>query len=194
MDDAKRRFADRRRALRRARRRGQYRAGLRAFAVAVVDVSKEHNVGSLVRTAHATAASELLLVGEREWNVEAARTAELYTRVLHLADESALLDHLLEQHFNLVAIELAAGAVNLFEAEYPERPCFLLGAELGGVPQTLLDAAATVVQIPQWGLVPSLNVAVAGSIVIYDYLAKLHRRGRLDRPRGGLVGDDNASR
>ena len=43
------------------------------------------------------------------------------------------------------------------------------------------------VQIPQWGLVPSLNLAVAGSLVVYDYLAKLHREGRLDRPEGGLV-------
>ena len=192
MTDAKRLFADRRKALRRARRRATYRRGLRPFAVAVVDVSKEHNVGSLVRTAHAAAASELLLVGERDWNVEAARTAELYTRVVHLPDAAALEDHVRRRGLDLVAVELAPGAVNLFEAEYPARPCFLLGAELGGVPRRLLDAAAMVVQIPQWGLVPSLNVAVAGSIVIYDYLAKLHRRGRLDRPEGGLVVDNGA--
>ena len=76
--------------------------------------------------------------------------------------------------------------MNVFEARYPERPCFLLGAELGGIPEELIDEALLVVQIPQWGLVPSLNLAVAGSIVIYDYLAKLHRSGALDRPDGGL--------
>jgi tRNA G18 (ribose-2'-O)-methylase SpoU len=193
MSDAKSRFADRRRALRRARRRAAYRRGLRPFAVAVVDVSKEHNVGSLVRTAHAAAASELLLVGEREWNIEAARTSDLYTRVVQLPDAQALLDHLRRRRLHLVAVELAPGAVNLFEADYPDHPCFLLGAELGGVPTQLLEAADMVVQIPQWGLVPSLNVAVAGSIVIYDYLAKLHRRHRLDRPHGGLVQDNEAS-
>jgi hypothetical protein len=46
----------------------------------------------------------------------------------------------------------------------------LVGAELGGIPEELIAEAATVVQIPQWGLVPSLNLAVAGSIVVYDYL------------------------
>jgi hypothetical protein len=35
--------------------------------------------------------------------------------------------------------------------------------------------------------VPSLNLAVAGSVVVYDYLAKLHRDGVLDRPEGGLL-------
>ncbi|MDB4306329.1 hypothetical protein N9980_02065, partial [bacterium] len=68
-----------------------------------------------------------------------------------------------------------------------ERPCFLLGAEIGGVPADLLDEAKLVVQIPQWGLVPSLNLAVAGSIVLYDFLGKRHRRGQLNRPDGGLV-------
>jgi tRNA G18 (ribose-2'-O)-methylase SpoU len=156
------------------------------MAVAAVNITKEHNVGSLVRTAHAAAAREVLLVGEREWNVEAARTSELFTTVTQLPTVAALQRHIAAAPWNLVAIELDDRAVSLFEAEYPERPCFLLGAEIGGVPEELLAAAALVVQIPQWGLVPSLNLAVAGSVVIYDYLGKLAARGGLDRPAGGL--------
>lgn len=156
------------------------------MAIAGWNTTKEHNVGSLVRTAHAVAAEEVMLVGDREWNVEAARTAELYTTVTQLADLDEFRSHLADRCFNLVAVELDERAVNLFEAEYPERPCFLLGTEIGGVPQPLLCEAAMVVQIPQWGLVPSLNLAVAGSIVLYDYLAKLSRSGRLARPEGGL--------
>ncbi len=193
MSEVRQKWLEEQRALRRARRREEYRRGLRPLALAAWNISKEHNVGSLVRTAHAVAATEVLLVGSRVWNVEAARTAELYTDVLHLPDDpAALLDHLESRSWTLVAVELDPRAVTLFEAEYPERPCFLLGAELGGVPQKLLDAASIIVQIPQWGLVPSLNLAVAGSIVVYDYLSKLSRDGRLDRPAGGLVeeGDD----
>lgn len=180
------RWSEARRAARRARRLEQYRAGLRPFAIAAHQISKEHNVGSLVRTAHAAAAQEVLLVGEREWNVEAARTADLYTEIVHLPDAEALLAHVATRSYSLVAVELDERAVSLFEASYPERPCFLLGAELGGLPKSLLTAADLVVQIPQWGLVPCLNLAVAGSIVAYDYLAKGYRDGRLDRPSGGL--------
>jgi tRNA G18 (ribose-2'-O)-methylase SpoU len=189
MSELKHRLAEHRRAERRKRRLEEYRRGLRPFAIAAWNISKDHNVGSLVRTAHATAASELLLVGEREWNVEAARTAELYTTIVHLADAEAFLSRLAERTWNLVAVELDDRAVNIFEADYPDRPCFLLGAELGGIPETLIERASLVVQIPQWGLVPSLNLAVAGSIVLYDYLSKLHRLGRLDRIQGGLVAD-----
>jgi 23S rRNA (guanosine2251-2'-O)-methyltransferase len=185
--DTREQWQEQRRTERRERRRQLYRRGLRPFSVAAWNISKEHNVGSLIRTAHATAASEVILAGTREWNVEAARTAELYTRIVHLEEETALLEHVRRKAWKLVAVELDSRAVSLFDAVYPERPCFLLGAELGGVPEPLLEKAELIVRIPQWGLVPSLNLAVAGSIVIYDFLAKLHRRGALDRPLGGLV-------
>jgi tRNA G18 (ribose-2'-O)-methylase SpoU len=179
-------YAHQRRIERRKRRCDEYRRGLRPFALAAWQISKEHNVGTLIRTAHAAAATEVILIGERDWNVEAARTAELYTTITHLKDENDLLAHLEERQWNLVAVELAEGSANLFRAQYPERPCFLLGAELGGLPEALLRRAEIVVQIPQWGLVPCLNLAVAGSIVVYDHLAKLHRSGRLRRVDGGL--------
>jgi len=186
LEDLKNRLAWERRLERRKRRRAEYRRGLRPMAIAGWNTSKEHNVGSLVRTAHAVAAEEVVLVGDREWNVEAARTAELYTTVTRVADLEAFRSHLADRLWNLVAVEIDDRAVNLFEAEYPDRPCFLLGAEVGGVPEPLLREAALVVQIPQWGLVPSLNLAVAGSIVLYDYMARLYRSGRLERPDGGL--------
>jgi len=151
------------------------------MAVAAWNISKGYNVGSLVRTAHAAAVEEVILIGEREWNVEAARTAELYTKIVYLPDQEAFLQHLESSRWNLVAVELDPRSVSLFDAAYPSRPCFLLGAELGGIPPGLLDRAKLIVQIPQWGLVPCLNVAVAGSIVLYDHLSKLYHRGALDR-------------
>jgi tRNA G18 (ribose-2'-O)-methylase SpoU len=182
-------YRARRRADRRARRLAEYRRGLRPFAVAAWEISKEHNVGTLVRTAHAAAASEVILTGERDWNVEAARTADLFTEIIQLpADAGVFRAHLAARRWNLVAVELADNATNLFDAQYPERPCFLLGAEIGGVPAELLAEAELVVQIPQWGLVPCLNLAVAGSLVVYDYLGKRRRAGELSRPEGGLPG------
>jgi tRNA G18 (ribose-2'-O)-methylase SpoU len=183
-------FLARRRAERRARRLAEYRRGLRPFAIAAWEISKDHNVGTLVRTAHAAAATEIILLGEREWNVEAARTADLYTEIIQLpADPELFRAHLAARRWNLVAVELADDATNLFDAHYPDRPCFLLGAEIGGVPAELLGDAELIVQIPQWGLVPCLNLAVAGSIVVYDYLAKRYRSGVLGRPDGGLIGE-----
>jgi len=190
MTTAKDSFRHARRQERRRSRREEYRRGLRPMAIAGWNTTKEHNVGSLVRTAHAAAAEEVLLVGDREWNVAAAKTAELYTQVTILTDENAFLEHLERKRWNLVAVELDSHSESLFDARYPERPCFLLGSEMSGIPNRLLKAASLVVEIPQWGLVPCLNLAVAGSIVVYDYLGKLARAGALSRPNGGLVERD----
>ncbi|MCP4901797.1 MAG: TrmH family RNA methyltransferase [bacterium] len=185
--ELKERFREQRREERRARRRAEYRAGLRPAAVAAWEITKEHNMGGLVRTAHAAALEEVVFAGTRDWNVEAAKTSELYTSVTQVGDAAALLEHCRQRSWTLVAVELDPRSVSVFDATYPSRPCFLLGAELHGLPEELLDASELIVQIPQWGLVPSLNLAIAGSIVIYDFLAKLKRAGKLNRPDGGLV-------
>jgi len=190
MSQTKSEYSAQRRAERRARRLEDYRRGLRPFAIAAWEISKEHNVGTLVRTAHAAAAEEVILLGEREWNIEAARTADLYTNIVQMpADVGVFRTHVEKRRWNPVVVELTEESTNLFDAHYPDRPCFILGAELGGVPPELLGDAELIVQIPQWGLVPCLNLAVAGSIVVYDFLAKRHRRGGLSRPDGGLVTD-----
>jgi len=186
---AKDRFDQLRRETRRKRRLEIYRRGLRRVAIAAWNITKEHNVGSLVRTAHAAAVREVLLVGERDWNIPAAKTSERFTDIHFIKDENALIDHVRDAGYQLVAVELDPRAVSLFDAEYPENPCFLLGAERLGIPPVLLDTATMIVQIPQWGLLPCLNLAVAGSIVLYDYLSKEAGKGKLDRPSGGLVGE-----
>lgn len=150
-----------------------YRENRLPFAVAVINMSKEMNIGSLLRTAHAAAAERLILVGETSFNTYAAATTDRWTDIDHLPTPADLVAHAAETGRPLVAIERDPRAVSLFEAVYPPRPIFVLGAEKFGVPPEVLDASALIVEIPQWGLVPSLNVAAAGSVVIYDYLAKL---------------------
>lgn len=150
-----------------------YRGNRLPFAVAVINMSKEMNIGSLLRTAHAAAVRELILVGEPSFNTYAAATTDRWTDVSFLETTAELIAHAKEQGMPLVAVEKHARAVPLFEAVYPTRPLFVLGAEKFGVPEDVLDACELIVQIPQWGLVPSLNVAAAGSVVIYDYLAKV---------------------
>lgn len=150
-----------------------YRNHRLPFVIAVINMSKEMNIGSLLRTSHATGVQELLLVGEASFNTYAAATADKWTDVSYLQSTEELIAHAKEQEMEIVAIEKSDTSVSLFEAEYPKRPLFVLGAEKFGVPQDVLDAAVLTVEIPQWGLVPSLNVAAAGSVVIYDYLAKV---------------------
>jgi tRNA (guanosine-2'-O-)-methyltransferase len=68
----------------------------------------------------------------------------------------------------VVAVELAEGAIALPRLEPAnQRTVILLGHEWHGIPEEHVDAADICVEIPMVGQGASLNVAVAGSLVLY---------------------------
>ncbi len=70
--------------------------------------------------------------------------------------------------WRIVAVELAEGAIALPRLEPArQRSVILLGHEWHGVPEEQVDAADVCVEIPMVGSGASLNVAVAGSLVLY---------------------------
>ena len=70
--------------------------------------------------------------------------------------------------WQIVAVELAEGAVALPRLEpASRRTVVLLGHEWHGIPDEHVEAADICVEIPMIGQDASLNVAVAGSLVLY---------------------------
>ena len=70
--------------------------------------------------------------------------------------------------WQIVAVELAEGAIALPRLEPARRrTVVLLGHEWHGVPEEQVDAADACIEIPMVGTGASLNVAVAGSLVLY---------------------------
>lgn len=73
-----------------------------------------------------------------------------------------------EQGWRIVAVELAEGATALPRLQPARQPTLvLLGHEHHGVPEEIVDLADECVEIPMCGVGASLNVAVAGSLVLY---------------------------
>lgn len=140
------------------------------FAIGMYRPKTEHNLGTLWRSAHALGASMIFTIGHR------------YTR--QASDTSAATRHVpyipyptwdvfrAARPFNapLVGVELTPRANNLLPFEHPETAVYLLGPEDGSLGGRILAECQYVVSIPS---AFCLNVATAGSIVMYDRLAKL---------------------
>jgi len=127
------------------------------------------NLGTLLRTCDAVGAC--LAVPPFDWVDEALRRGNTLRRpsCVHrvgnptrwLADERAAGS-------SIVGIELADAAIRL--ADLPtarRRTIAVLGHEATGIPPEALDLLDAVVEIPMLGTGMSLNVAVAGSLVLY---------------------------
>jgi tRNA (guanosine-2'-O-)-methyltransferase len=70
--------------------------------------------------------------------------------------------------WHIVAVELAEGATPLPRLEPSRQPTVvLLGHEQNGIPEDIVAGADGCVEIPMVGRGASLNVAVAGSLVLY---------------------------
>jgi TrmH family RNA methyltransferase len=148
-------------------RRDSLPAGYRDATLALWRVADPGNVGTLLRAADAFGAGVALSPGCADPTGPKALRASagaLFRVPLCRFDEAP------EPLIGLVA----HGGTPLPELELAERATFVLGSEREGLPQEVLarcDAAAT---IPQPGKAESLNVAMAGTLALYE----LSRRGR----------------
>ena len=73
-----------------------------------------------------------------------------------------------------MAIEQAEASLPLseFRVDKDEKYCFILGNEVRGVAQELVDGCDGVIEIPQEGTKHSLNIAVATGVVLWDFYQK----------------------
>jgi tRNA G18 (ribose-2'-O)-methylase SpoU len=141
------------------------------FGIVVWQPKSETNIGTLWRSAFLNDAAFIGTIGRRyqRQGSDTPGTAN-HVPLIHYADLDDLIAHL-PHGCPIVGVELDDRAKMLPEFSHPQRAVYLLGAEDHGIPEHILDRCHYGVQIPtvrDW----SMNVAVAGAIVMYDRLAK----------------------
>jgi tRNA guanosine-2'-O-methyltransferase len=90
----------------------------------------------------------------------------------HLAD---FISARKAQGYTIVGLEQTARSKRLGVVRFPERIVVVLGAEREGIPVDILQLIDVCVEIPQFGVIRSLNVHVSGALLAYEYT-----RQRLD--------------
>jgi tRNA (guanosine-2'-O-)-methyltransferase len=155
----------------RRRRRTRQHGCWGHLVVAPLWVAYEANLGTLLRTCDAVGAC-LAVPRTPHYKEQLARGDTLRGRrpCIHWVAPSKerWLDEQRDGGFRLVAVELADGATPLPRLEPARSPTvLLLGHEHQGVPDDVLADVDECVEIPMTGWGASLNVAVAGSLVVY---------------------------
>jgi len=82
---------------------------------------------------------------------------------------------LIKEGYHVVGIEQADKSTQLNEFELPKKPiAIIMGNEVNGVDQHVIDLCNEVIEIPQFGTKHSLNIAVTTGIVVWDLWGKLN--------------------
>jgi tRNA G18 (ribose-2'-O)-methylase SpoU len=91
-----------------------------------------------------------------------------YVELVHVMEEE--LFDILPSDYTLVAVETSAQSVNLYTTSLPEKSIFVLGNEVHGIRQELLDRCPCHVHIPMTGPATSMNVSHAASVVLFEWV------------------------
>jgi len=139
------------------------------FGIGIYHPKTTENIGTLWRSAHNFGADFIFTIGKR-YKKQASDTTKA-ERHIPLYEYSSFDDFKahLPRGCNTVFVEQAEGAKNLKETHHPEACAYVLGAEDYGVPEEIMRGYQKVfIDTPM-----CLNVAVAGSIVLFDRQSKL---------------------
>lgn len=140
--------------------------------VAVDRLGNPGNLGTILRTADATGAAGVLLVGPTAdpWDratIRASMGAVFSVPVTRLDDLAALRSWAREQDAQLVTTA-ARAEHTLWDVDFAERVVLVLGSEQEGLDDDSLAEADLAVSIPMTGTAESLNLAQAATVLMYE--------------------------
>jgi tRNA G18 (ribose-2'-O)-methylase SpoU len=152
--------------------------------VAVLDnLRSVYNVGSIFRTANAVGVEKIYLCGttptpvdkkgdRRKDFAKVALGAEDSVAWEYKEDSVATLEELHGQGFYVIALEQDDTSVDYKTVNISERNlvAFVIGPEVTGMTQEVLDTCDVIAEIPMFGTKESLNVTIAFGIGVYRIL------------------------
>lgn len=159
----------------------QFATMQRIPVVVVLDnVRSAQNIGAFFRTGDAFAIERVMLCGitatppSRDIH-KSALGAELTVGWEHYPTTAECAAALRAEGYTLLAIEQVEGAVMLdkLEVDASKKYALIFGNEVEGVAQEVVDMCDGAIEIPQVGTKHSVNVSVAGGIVLWEFFAAL---------------------
>ncbi|MEM1042795.1 MAG: RNA methyltransferase [Bacteroidota bacterium] len=148
------------------------------IAVVLDNIRSAYNVGSVLRTADAARLAHVWVTGYTPTpeHVRVAKTAlgaEHTVPWTHAPNPLALFDRLRADGWTLAALEQTDTPTAIGAVAADQFPlAFVLGNEVKGVRQEILDRCDLALEIPQYGAKHSLNVAVAFGIAAYGLVER----------------------
>ncbi|MDJ0625804.1 MAG: TrmH family RNA methyltransferase [Candidatus Caenarcaniphilales bacterium] len=139
--------------------------------VAIPESKFIENVGGIIRTANAFLIKEIVL-DHGVYNKAATAGTAKWENIEITQD---VFGYVKEQGYKSVALEQHPRSVPIWDFEFPDNTAIFIGHEVHGMNDEMVEKCDYVIEIPQFGLVESLNVATATSIALYEY-SRQHRK------------------
>lgn len=105
-------------------------------------------------------------------------TAERWVPIVEVSEAGLpnFLEHKKKDGFFLIGLEQTANSFSIDEFTFPKKVVLVLGREKEGIPVNLIQVLDACMEIPQLGVIRSLNVHVSGAIAVWEYTRQQRAR------------------
>jgi len=153
------------------------------FAVGVMSITGDLNIGMMMRTAALLGVRDFFIFGRKKYDRRSTVGAQNYINVHQYPMDVSFL-HNVCQDTGYTPVFIEQGGKNLptTHTEWkvmPLNPIFIFGSESDGIPNDIIYSFpnSPVISIPQCGVLRSFNVSAAMSIVTWEYLKEIKQHG-----------------
>lgn len=140
------------------------------FVVAIENWHHDRNIGTVVRTANAFLASEVVIVGRRRWNRRGAMVTDRYQHIAHVESIADLVTYAGEREHTIVGVDNLPGSVPIESTSLPHKVILLFGQESTGLTDEARAASNLICSIAQYGSTRSINAGVAAGIAMHVWI------------------------
>jgi tRNA G18 (ribose-2'-O)-methylase SpoU len=143
------------------------------------NIRSTHNVGAIFRTADACGVSKIYLIGTTPDPIDRfGRPQSDIAKTALGAEQNIPWEHVdttlevLKKHegYFKIALEQSNTSKDYKDITAREKNIIVLGTEVTGLPNEILEACDTIAEIPMKGEKESLNVSVATGVFLFRFL------------------------
>lgn len=157
------------------------------LTVVIENIHDPHNVSAILRSADAVGIHEVQLVYAREKfpkiGKKSSSSANKWVGRRRFNSIKSCFERLRAEGFAIYATRIDEGAVSLYSLDLTKKSAIVLGNEHAGVSDDAAALADARVMIPMVGMIQSLNVSVAGAVILYEALRQRWEKKHYDRSK-----------
>ena len=163
---------------------------MKNLTVLVEAVNKPHNLSAILRTCDAAGVFEANFICEKDevktFN-STAQGSQKWVKLNNHGTTISAVSELKKKGFKLYGTTLNERSTDYRDFDYSENTCFVLGAEKWGLSSELISKVDESIFIPMSGMVQSLNVSVAASVLLFEAIRQRKNKDLLPFNGEGLT-------
>ena len=166
---------------------------MKNLTILVEAVNKPHNLSAILRTCDAAGVFEANFISEKDkvktFN-STAQGSQKWVKLNNYETTISAMSELRKKGFKLYGTTLNERSTDYRNFDYSENTCYVLGAEKWGLSDELISEVDESIFIPMTGMVQSLNVSVAASILLFEAVRQRKSMNLLPSSGEGLSSEE----